>query len=199
MSTLLGGADYSITKHPVGWTAADCQTLCDGQAKCKAWVWAVRGRPAGSGDCCLKEAVPCPVPRPPLPGVTVTSGAKVAGLQHCCECTKQHCDCPHGISAHGQATKRPPPPIALATDTLQLLPSDTTLDMRIFTDNGLVEVYWMKGRVVMTAITPLNIRSGATLIGTTDTNTTASAKVWEMGGIWTSPERVLARKTDGRQ
>ena len=195
----MGGADYSITKHPVGWTAADCQTLCDGQAKCKAWVWAVRGRPAGSGDCCLKEAVPCPVPRPPLPGETVTSGAKVAGLQHCCECTKQHCDCPHGISAHEQATKRPPPPIALATDTLQLLPSDTTLDMRIFTDNGLVEVYWMKGRVVMTAITPLNIRSGATLIGTTDTNTTASAKVWEMGGIWTSPERVLARKTDGRQ
>ena len=188
----MGGADYSITHHPASWRAADCQALCDGQVKCKAWVWAVCGLPAGSGDCCLKEAVPCPVPRPPLPGKTVTSGAKVAGLQHCCECTKQHCDCPRNSSTDEQARRRPPPPITLTTDTLQLLPSDTTLDVRIFTDNGLVEVYWMEGRVVMTAITPLSLRSGAITVSTTGANTTASAAAWAMGSIWASPERLLA-------
>ena len=95
-NTDMGGADYSITHHPPSFRAADCQALCDGHAKCKAWVWAARGQPAGSGDCCLKEAVPCPVHKPPLPSETVTSGAKVSGLQRCCECTRQHCDCPHG-------------------------------------------------------------------------------------------------------
>eukprot|EP01043_Picozoa_sp_COSAG02_P037682 COSAG02_NODE_2846_length_7905_cov_14.993378_9_plen_652_part_01 len=151
--TDLGGADYSITHHPASWTAKDCQALCDSQEKCKAWVWAVRGRPAGSGDCCLKEAVPCPMRKPPQPSESVTSGAKVAGVQHCCDCTRKHCDCPHSSRSVGggeRTARRPPPPITLATATLQLLPTDTKLDLRIFTDNGIVEVYWMDGRVVMT-------------------------------------------------
>jgi len=92
--------------------------------------------------------------------------------------------------------RRPPPAITLATDTLQLLPSDSTLDMRIFTDNGIVEVYWMDGRVVMTAITPLDLRSGSITMSSTGANTTASATAWAMGGIWTSAERVLGSKTD---
>ena len=198
--TDLGGADYSVTHHPASWTAKDCQALCDGQTKCKAWVWAVRGHPAGSGDCCLKEAVPCPVHS--RPGESVTSGAKVAGVQHCCECNRQHCDCPHGSGGDGdgssgeRAARRPIPPIMLTTDTLQLLPSDTALDVRIFTDNGVLEVYWMDGRVVMTVVTPLNLRSGAITMGSTGTNTTASATAWAMGGIWTSVERVLASTTD---
>jgi hypothetical protein len=79
-NTDMGGADYSITHHTANWTAADCQALCDGQARCAAWVWAVRGHPAGSGACCLKDAVPCPVRRPPLPSETVTSGEKTAAL-----------------------------------------------------------------------------------------------------------------------
>ena len=200
-NTDLGGADYSISHHPAGWTSADCEALCDGQAKCKAWVWAVRGHPAGSGDCCLKEALPCPVHKPPLPTETVTSGAKVAGLQHCCQCTRQHCDCPHDSGEGAEEVwalrrRRPPPAITLATDTLQLLPSDSTLDMRIFTDNGIVEVYWMDGRVVMTAITPLDLRSGSITMSSTGANTTASATAWAMGGIWTSAERVLGSKTD---
>ena len=195
LDTDLGGADYSITHHPASWTAKDCQALCDGQEKCKAWVWAVRGRPAGSGDCCLKEAVPCPVRKPPQPSESVTSGAKVAGVQHCCDCTRKHCDCPHSSRSVGggeRAARRPPPPITLATATLQLLPTDTKLDLRIFTDNGIVEVYWMDGRVVMTVVTPLDLRSGAVTISTTGTNTTASATAWAMGGIWTSVEHVIA-------
>jgi hypothetical protein len=64
-------------------------------------------------------------------------------MQRCCECTRRRCSCPHGRSgstAGEQASRRPPPPITLATDTLQLLPSDAALDIRIFTDNGIAEV-----------------------------------------------------------
>jgi hypothetical protein len=52
----------------------------------------------------------------------------------------------------------------------------------------------MDGRTVMTVITPLNLRSGAITLGTTGINTTVSATVWTMGGIWASVEHVLASK-----
>lgn len=44
----------------------------------------IRGAPAGSGDCCLKEMVPCPVPHPPTPAESIVSGVKTAGVQPCC-------------------------------------------------------------------------------------------------------------------
>ena len=180
--TDLGGADFSITHHPASYNATGCQALCDSQAKCKAWVWAVRGHPAGSGDCCLKEAVPCPVHKPPVPGETVTSGAKAAGVQRCCECSREHCDCPHGM--RGVRRRRPPPPITLSTDTLQLLPSDESIDIRVFTDRGLVEVYFMDGRSVFTTVVPQPAASGAVSLVAEGSAATATATVWAMGSVW---------------
>ena len=36
------------------------------------------------------------------------------------------------------------------SDTLHLLESDTTLDIRVFMDNTILEVYWQNGRVALT-------------------------------------------------
>ena len=55
-----------------------CQAACDALADCKSWTWVIRGNPKGSGDCCLKNGIPCPVAEPGM-----TSGAKVAGNVSC--------------------------------------------------------------------------------------------------------------------
>merc|ERR1712224_354097 len=39
------------------------------------------------------------------------------------------------------------------TDTLQLLPDDEAIALRVFTDRQVVEAYWMDGRVAMTSAT----------------------------------------------
>ena len=84
--TDLGGGDYNITHHlpSSGDTAATCQALCDGDEKCAAWVWVIRGVPAGTADCCLKtarHACPSrsPAPHPCRPPCAITSGVKEAG------------------------------------------------------------------------------------------------------------------------
>ena len=94
-------------------------------------------------------------------------------------------------------------PVIKATDTLRLLPAEDTIEVRVFVDNVVAEVYWQGGRVVMTVPTrstcsgpscaaDMTIRadqSGITLV---------SADAWAMGSIWQSVEEVLAKpRPDG--
>jgi hypothetical protein len=60
--TDLPGEDYRITHLPPKTDPKHCEALCAADSKCKAWTYVIRGTPAGSGDCCLKTAVPCPGP-----------------------------------------------------------------------------------------------------------------------------------------
>ena len=78
------------------------------------------------------------------------------------------------------------------TDTLQLLPTDKELTIRIFIDRTIVEVYFMDGRVAMTLGAPATATTGSVSVGATGTSTVASAAVWTMGGIWTTSEEILA-------
>lgn len=90
------------------------------------------------------------------------------------------------------------------TDELRLLPQDTEITIRVFTDRTLVEAYWMDGRVAMTSATkPGESRAGLPQIevfSSVDGVELGSATVWEMQSIWVSKEEVLAApRVDGLQ
>jgi hypothetical protein len=74
--------DDIIAKHhspgDPGFGPLPCQAACDALPACKSWTWVVRGRPAGSGDCCLHADVNCP-----RVAHGMTSGAKLAGDVPC--------------------------------------------------------------------------------------------------------------------
>ena len=122
--TGLEGPAYSTTHHTPsgGDTAATCQALCDGDTLCAAWVWVVRGQPAGSADCCLTSAARgCPgVSSSPhnCNPCTITSGVK-----HPASCT--------------------PPTGAPVAFSVQLLEHES-LDVRILVDRPVAEV-WVRG------------------------------------------------------
>jgi hypothetical protein len=54
-----------------------------------------------------------------------------------------------------------------------------------------LKVYFMDGRVAMTLAAPPASTGSVSLVAN-GTSTTASASVWSMGGIWITPEAVLA-------
>lgn len=77
------------------------------------------------------------------------------------------------------------------TDTLKLLASDKTIDMRLFVDNTFTEVYWMDGRVAMTTTTAATQAAEITISADKAGTTLASVQAWKIGSIWVSPEEVL--------
>lgn len=62
--TDLGGNDFPLPcKHyPPNTNATVCEALCRSTQGCGAWVYVIRGNPAGSGDCCLKHNVVSSLP-----------------------------------------------------------------------------------------------------------------------------------------
>ena len=81
----------------------------------------------------------------------------------------------------------------IRVDTLRLLPSDKSITLRAFTDLGVLEVYWMDGRVAITS--PFDVKAGGgngVQIFTSVDQQLVDAKAWEMGSIWVSREEVLA-------
>ena len=90
------------------------------------------------------------------------------------------------------------------TDTLQLLPAnvaggDTSVELRVFVDNTVVEAYWQGGRVAMTIPLPtpaapitMGGEAGADAYvasfgGAVDVT---SASAWPVKSIWVDPGRV---------
>ena len=72
-------------------------------------------------------------------------------------------------------------------DTLQLLPGEEEVELRVFVDRSLAEAYWMDGRVAMTsAINPASTVPGSPqtyLFSDTDGVQVKSAVVYSMGSI----------------
>ena len=159
--------DYAKSHHPPGTDASVCQGLCDADSACRAWVYVVRGKPAGSGDCCLKNATGCPH----LGSPTCTAGVKTPEQRH---------DCGGGGDT------------AQYTASLALLPTDSKVEVRAFVDNVLAEVYFMGGRVALTV--PISLPTGelgATLFSSEDGLVVSSAEAWRVHSIWVTPEDVL--------
>ena len=67
-------------------------------------------------------------------------------------------------------------------DTLQFLPNDEFVSLRVFTDLGMLEVYWMDGRVAITS--PFKVSSsngnGAEIFASTNGIQLVKAMAWEM-------------------
>jgi sucrose-6-phosphate hydrolase SacC (GH32 family) len=85
--------------------------------------------------------------------------------------------------------------------SVKLLPADTTIDIRVFTDGIIVEVYVMGGRTAITlrtytlpgstnatAAAPISV---ASVHGSAEMSV-VSASAWKVGAIWVSTEEVLA-------
>ena len=97
------------------------------------------------------------------------------------------------------------------SDTLHLLESDTTLDLHVFTDNTILEVYWQGGRVAMTLGLDGTDNTGVDVFSFATGGDAAggggggghktvvhSVEAWHMNSIWTSPEGVVAQAAAGQ-
>ena len=78
-NTDLGGGDYNTTHLPAGTDPHQCAALCMQDPKCMVWVYVIRKKPAGSGDCIFKnENHECPAASPH----STTQGMCTAGRGH---------------------------------------------------------------------------------------------------------------------
>ena len=85
-------------------------------------------------------------------------------------------------------------------NNLVMLPSDTTISLRIFVDGTIAEVYWMDGRVAQTVQIKTYLHnappasspaSAVAIVADGLSVTVANASVHAMGSAWVSTEEVL--------
>jgi sucrose-6-phosphate hydrolase SacC (GH32 family) len=183
----LAGNDYNITHYPPKTDPKVCEAACNADAKCQAWTYVVRGAPAGSGDCCLKSSVPCPGHN----SICVSGSKKNQTLSNCggspstIACTVDYTP-PSNASAPYYEV---PVSCGDAKDTLRLLPSEKTLEIRVYSDWTFVEGYFQKGRAAITRTAALNDAMDIALASTAPV-TVESANAYPIKGIWTSPHEV---------
>lgn len=87
--------------------------------------------------------------------------------------------------------RHPEPVPAKLSATLNLLPSDTEIELRVFVDNTFVEAYWMDGRVAMTSTLISQHMSGMSLFADDGEVTASSTQVWSMKNIWVSADELI--------
>jgi len=75
------------------------------------------------------------------------------------------------------------------SDTLRLVASETTVEVRVFADATFVEAYFQKGRVAMTVASNLGANSQIAVESTAPV-TLSDSRVYPMRSIWVSPEEV---------
>merc|ERR1712151_1401773 len=71
-------------------------------------------------------------------------------------------------------------------DTLNLLESDESIDVRLYVDNTFTEVYFQGGRVAMTVNTPASDDADVTI--SSSVAGAAKAEAWSVNSIWVTPE-----------
>lgn len=78
------------------------------------------------------------------------------------------------------------------TARLPLLPSDKSLDMHVFVDNVMAEVFFMGGRVALTAPLETTQEAGFTLFtrGGDQAVIASEVSVWHLQSTWVSPNDV---------
>ena len=67
---------------------------------------------------------------------------------------------------------------------LDILPSDTTIDMHLFVDKNVTEVFWMGGRTVVKTETPATTAAGMSVGAIDEGVTLVSAKAWRVDCFW---------------
>lgn len=188
--TDMPGDDYNITHYPANTDPSKCQAACDADEKCRAWTYVIRGSPAGSGDCCLKSSVPCPVTSSSVDS-SCTSGSKTAQNLPSCGVAGSSLAC----NVHFTPSTNVSSPFnevgvscGKTQDTLRLLPTERTVEIRAFLDHTFVEVFFQSGRTAMTAVVALDDEADVALQTTGPVK--ASATAYPIRSIWTTPENV---------
>ena len=74
-------------------------------------------------------------------------------------------------------------------DTLRLLRGETALELRLFTDWTFTEAFFQQGRVAFTVNAATDADADVSFASDADA-TVASAVVYPMRGIWTTPDAV---------
>ena len=87
-------------------------------------------------------------------------------------------------------------PYVSIKDTLKMLDSDNTLELRLFLDHEITEAYWQGGRVAMTVPSPLT--NATSVILSTDsagaTLNVDNVTIWNMKPAWISKQELLAQE-----
>lgn len=97
-----------------------------------------------------------------------------------------------GRCTSGVRTPQPAPSPKGSQAPLKLMESDSSIELRVFTDNTFVEAYWMDGRVAMTADIQNGNDSGINVFNSGSSSVVAnSISVWHVNPIWVSKEEVL--------
>jgi hypothetical protein len=130
--TDLSGGDYKTTHLPPDTDPHKCAALCLQDPECMVWVYVIRGKPAGSGDCLFKSGDHgCPRASPQ----SSSQGLCVAGRGH--------------EPAHHKCNPYPKPAHSTGLPPVRLLKGET-LDVRILVDRPLVEWFINGGRAAFT-------------------------------------------------
>ena len=77
-----------------------------------------------------------------------------------------------------------------------LVPGDTAVDVRVFTDNTFIEVFIMGGRHAVTYGINSGVESttaGMTLFSSSSITVT-DVNAWHLNSIWVSPQEILASR-----
>jgi len=111
-----------------------------------------------------------------------------AGSGDCCLKSAVACasDGRH-VCTSGVKTAQPCGSSDLASTTLGLLPSDKTIDIRIFTDNVLAEVYFMNGRVALTVPVQTTDEGDFTVFAS-EALSVQHVEAWQVSSIWITPD-----------
>ena len=182
-----------------------CQVRCDADPDCVMWSFA--GLP-GSMQCLYNRNSihrQCPVPSSQHSALGFKNTTRLPGCvgnTSYLKCSIDYTPFPTNGSAAAAAAAafyEVPVSCGSSTDMLRLLPSEKSVELRVFSDHSFIEAFFQRGRVAMTVPTVPMSRSKY-LSDTADMGVTASADIvadvtmFPMDSIWTSPEEVRAAK-----
>lgn len=122
-----------------------------------------------------------------LPSTAATFGITIGPLN----CTVAYK--PSVADATDDAYVEAPLTCGKLTDTLRILKSETTVELRIFADVTFVEVFAGKGRVAMTITEPITSDTTVTLTAT-GADLTADVAAYPLKSIWVTPDAVRKQK-----
>lgn len=77
------------------------------------------------------------------------------------------------------------------TDTVPLLPTETTFEIRVYSDATFIEAFFQQGRAAMTLSSGMSKTTELSIGASVKTDVKATA--WPIKGIWTTPEAVRAQ------
>jgi len=190
--TDMPGSDYNVTHYPVNTSPSVCASACEADSKCKAWTYVVRGEPAGSGDCCLKSDIPCPVTSGGA-SQSCTSGSKTnTTLKNCGNTDTTSCEI-HYVPPSSSSSVNEYYNVSVSCgsfdDTLRLLPEETDFELRIYSDATFLEAYFQQGRIAITAVATMDKSSDVTMYADSDVSV-SSATAYSLRSIWVSEDEV---------